>query len=355
MAAIEMTRFTDGRVLSSIEDIDRPPNLHGGNVPLPDTLLIERTPAMPTTAAAIDSAVDAKPTQRRLADAERTDLSELVDTDRYPLHDVDDPRLQAEIARVREDLDREGCAVLRGFLRPEALEQARDEGRELSAKSYYASRRVNAWFTSDDESLPESDPRRHFMERTSGFVTRDMIPADTVIQQLYVSPAMKRLVAECLQEDEVYEYADPFAGLVQNVLPPGTEQPWHYDTNEYIVTMMTDIPDSGGEFQYCPNIRTPAGENYDGVGAVIRGEDTTTPRTLLLRPGDLQLFKGRYSLHRVTRVGGQRERHTAIFAYSQQPGVVGRLERTRQLYGRVSEAHIEAERRREERADGLLD
>ncbi|MCK2045563.1 phytanoyl-CoA dioxygenase family protein [Chromohalobacter moromii] len=310
---------------------------------------------MPTTAAAIDSAVDAKPTQRRLADAERTDLSELVDTDRYPLHDVDDSRLQAEIARVREDLDREGCAVLRGFLRPEALEQARNEGRELSAKSYYASRRVNAWFTSDDESLPESDPRRHFMERTSGFVTRDMIPADTVIQQLYVSPAMKRLVAECLQEDEVYEYADPFAGLVQNVLPPGTEQPWHYDTNEYIVTMMTDIPDSGGEFQYCPNIRTPAGENYDGVGAVIRGEDTTTPRTLLLRPGDLQLFKGRYSLHRVTRVGGQRERHTAIFAYSQQPGVVGRLERTRQLYGRVSEAHIEAERRREERADGLLD
>jgi hypothetical protein len=88
---------------------------------------------------------------------------------------------------------------------------------------------------------------------------------------------------------------------------------------------------------------------------VIRGEDTTTPRTLLLRPGDLQLFKGRYSLHRVTRVGGQRERHTAIFAYSQQPGVVGRLERTRQLYGRVSEAHIEAEKRREVRADGLLD
>lgn len=342
-------------VLSSIEDIDGPPNLHGGNVLSPDTLLIERTFTMPTTAAATDPDVDHKPTQRWLADAERTDLSELVDTDRYPLHDVDDPRLQAEIARVREDLDREGCAVLRGFLRSDALEQARNEGRELATKSYYSSCRVNAWFTSDDESLPESDPRRHFMERTSGFVTRDMIPADTVIQQLYVSPAMKRLVAACLDEEEVFEYADPFAGLVQNVLPPGTEQPWHYDTNEYIVTMMTDIPDSGGEFQYCPNIRTPAGENYDGVGAVIRGEDTTTPRTLLLRPGDLQLFKGRYSLHRVTRVSGQRERHTAIFAYSQQPGVVGRLERTRQLYGRVSEAHIEAEKRREVRADGLLD
>ncbi|GHB15117.1 HalD/BesD family halogenase [Salinicola rhizosphaerae] len=301
------------------------------------------------------AAIEPESARRWLADAERTDLSALVDTARYPLHDFDDPQLQAEIGRVRADLEREGCAVLRGFLRPEALEQARTQGRELSPKSYYSSRRVNAWFTSDDESLPANDPRRIFMERTSGFVTRDLIPADAVIHQLYVAPVMKRLVAECLNEEAVYEYADPFAGLVQNVLPPGTQQPWHYDTNEYIVSMMTEAPDAGGEFQYCPNIRTPAGENYAGVGAVIREEDLFTPRTLALQPGDLQLFKGRYSLHRVTQVSGDRERHTAIFAYSQQPGVVGRLERTRQLYGRVSEAHIEAEKRREARADGLLD
>jgi len=300
-------------------------------------------------------AIASRTTRRWLADAERTDLSALIDTERYPLQDFSDPRLQAEIDRVRDDLKREGCALLRGFLRPEALDQAREEGRDLSPKSYYSSRRVNAWFTGDDPSLPEDDPRRLFMARTSGFVTRDLIPADAVIHQLYVSPAMKRLVAECLDEDEVYEYADPFAGLVQNVLPPGTQQPWHYDTNEYIVSMMTEAPEAGSEFQYCPNIRTPAGENYAGVGAVIRGEDEATPRTLTLRPGDLQLFKGRYSLHRVTQVSGARERHTAIFAYSRQPGVVGRLERTRQLYGRVSETHIEAEKRREERADGLLD
>lgn len=119
--------------------------------------------------------------------------------------------------------------------------------------------------------------------------------------------------------------------------------------------MMTQKPDSGGEFEYCPNIRSPAGENYDAVAAVIRGEDGATPKVLELKPGDLQLFKGRYSLHRVTEVGGKRERHTAIFAYSKQPGVVGRLNRTRQLYGRVAESHIEAERQRVERADGLLD
>jgi hypothetical protein len=66
---------------------------------------------------------------------------------------------------------------------------------------------------------------------------------------------------------------------------------------------------------------------------------------LALRPGDLQLFAGRYSLHRVTAVGGLAERHSAIFAYSERPGVVGKAARTRQLCGRVTPAHESSARR----------
>jgi hypothetical protein len=67
-------------------------------------------------------------------------------------------------------------------------------------------------------------------------------------------------------------------------------------------------------------------------------------RALDLRPGDLQIFKGRYSLHRVTWVGGARPRYTVIFSFAKEPGMVGRVERTRQLYGKVLPAHLEAER-----------
>ncbi|MCA0975013.1 hypothetical protein LCL99_11075 [Halomonas denitrificans] len=291
----------------------------------------------------------------QLADAERNDLSDLVDSERYPLDRPNDPALMSAIEQARADLDREGCAVLRGFLREDRLTQMREECQELAEKSFYNTREVNAYFTADDPTLPEQDPRRLFMTRTSGFVTRDMIAADRIMQRLYVSQGMKSLVARCLGEEQIYEYADPYAGLVLNVLPEGTQQPWHYDTNEFIVTMMTQAPESGGSFEYCPDIRTPQDENYAGVGAVIRDEDREGVRRLDLQPGDLQLFKGRFSLHRVTRVEGVTPRLTAIFAYSQSPGVVGRLERTRQLYGRVSELHIQAEQDRAERDDGLLD
>ncbi|WP_205194149.1 hypothetical protein [Burkholderia sp. Ap-962] len=289
-----------------------------------------------------------------LADAESLDLGDIVDTERYPLHDPEHPRMRELLASCRADLAGNGSAVLSGFLRPEALERARREGLDFARKTYFSSRKVNAYFTADDPSLPATDPRRVFMDRTSGFVTRDLIPADAIIHRIYVARAMKRFVAACLDETQIWEYADPYAGLVQNVMPPGTEQPWHYDTNEFIVSMMTQQPEAGGDFEYCPNIRSPEGENYGGVGAVVRGETRAPINVITLRPGDLQLFKGRFSLHRVTRVQGEIDRHTAIFAYSKKPGVVGRLERTRQLYGRVSEMHLEAERSLV-RADSLVD
>ncbi|SFI29993.1 HalD/BesD family halogenase [Paraburkholderia megapolitana] len=294
------------------------------------------------------------PVSPALADAECSDLGDIVDAERFPLHEPDGPRMRELIESCRARLAETGSAVLHGFLRPAALAQARDEGVALAHKTYFSSRRVNAYFTADDPSLPEGDPRRVFMDRTSGFVTRDVIPADAIIHRIYVAHAMKRFVAACLDEARIWEYADPYAGLVQNVMPPGTQQPWHYDTNEFIVSMMTQQPEAGGDFEYCPGIRSPEGENYGEVGRIVRGETRAPINVITLQPGDLQLFKGRFSLHRVTQVEGSIERHTAIFAYSKKPGVIGRLERTRQLYGRVSEMHLEAEQRLV-RADNLVD
>ena len=47
-------------------------------------------------------------------------------------------------------------------------------------------------------------------------------------------------------------------------------------------------------------------------------------------------------------------RSAAIFAYTRRPGVIGRLARTRQLFGRVLPEHEQAERQRV-RSDALLD
>ena len=91
---------------------------------------------------------------------------------------------------------------------------------------------------------------------------------------------------------------------------------------------------SGGDFEYSPHLRTPTDENYAGVEAVLDGVGRLI-RTLRLEPGDLQIFKGRYSLHRVTPLAGSRACYVAIFSYVEEPGMVGSPKCTRQLYGRV--------------------
>lgn len=290
----------------------------------------------------------------KLADAGHTDLDDLVDLARYPIHDPEAPALRALVAATRADLETSGCCVLPGFLTAEGLTKAAAEGTALAPKAFFRRLMCNIYNSAPDPSLPADDPRHLYFERTSGFVSRDMIPADTAIHRLYVSPAMKQFVAACSGADEIYEYADPFAGLVFNVLPPGTRQPWHYDTNELVTTIMTQAPEAGGAFEFCPGIRTPGDENLAGVARVLRGEDDARIRRIRLRPGDLQLFRGRYALHQVAEVQGPRARHTAVFGYANRPGLVGPLERTRQLYGRVAEAHMLADRAQQRANDGLI-
>ena len=98
-------------------------------------------------------------------------------------------------------------------------------------------------------------------------------------------------------------------------------------------------------------MRTAVDENFDDVQAVLDNRHDGI-ETLELGEGDLQIFKGRYSLHRVRPVKGARKRYVAIFSFVEEPGMVGSPERTRQLYGRVLPIHLE---RAGQRADTLVD
>ena len=199
-----------------------------------------------------------------------------------------------------------------------------------------------------------SDPRNTELTWLAGHVTRDMMAPHTVGQRLYAADAFKRFVAACVGQDRVFEYADPIAGLVATILPPGGQYPWHYDTNEFVLTIMTQAPDRGGDFEYFHNLRRPGDENLPGLRRALDGDADDDLRRIAARPGDLQLFLGRYSLHQVAPVAGSTERHVLVFSYSDRPGCIGPVDRTRSVYGRVTEAHLLAEQVATADSDGLI-
>lgn len=296
---------------------------------------------------------DLRPTA--MADPEIGLLDDLVDVGRYPLDRPGSPAWIGLIDRARAQLAATGSVNLDRFLTATALRSMADEVAAIAPHVPIREQTGSVYHRTDLEAeLADDDPRTARLLWHAGHVTRDMLPPFSSTQRLYVSAQFKAFIAAVVGQDRVFEYADPLAGLVATILPPGGRYPWHYDTNEYVVTIMLASPESGGVFEYHRNLRQPGNENLDGLAAVLAGRPRKPARAICNQPGDLQLFLGRYSLHQVTEVGGSNARHVLVLSYAERPGVIGPVDRTRSVYGRVTEAHLLAEQQRLAGNDGLI-
>jgi hypothetical protein len=276
-------------------------------------------------------------------------MTDLIDYARYPI--AQDGQAKDDLlARVRADLARDGCAVVKHFLTAKGIAALVAEAERVASKGHRSFNRTNVYFTKDDPSLPADDPRRQFFDRSNSFVPADNLPKDGPLRTIHDSPGFDRFIQDCLQETAFHRYADPLADVIVNVAEAGNGFPWHFDTNNFTVTLCIQNAEAGGAFEYAPGIRE-GDENFPEVSRVLNG--TSDKVTVLhLEPGDLQIFRGRYSLHRVAPLRGTRPRYVAIFSYVEEPNMVGAPERTKQLYGRTLPIHHE---RAGQRADAYLD
>ena len=85
--------------------------------------------------------------------------------------------------------------------------------------------------------------------------------------------------------------------------------------------MLLKAPVSGGGFEYVPNFRdADAGEMaFREVNSILNG--TIKIKYLGFDPGDLILFRGRNSIHRITPTEGSVTRMLVVFAFNEQPGI----------------------------------
>lgn len=282
-----------------------------------------------------------------------TVLHDLVDMGKYPIDRPDSPAYRRLIADLRRELELDGCAVLPGFVHAEGLKQLLAEASRVAPRAHRSFGRTNPYFGKDDPDLPPDHPVRWFHERSNAFVPADNFAADGPLRRIYEYPGFMPFIREALAEpeDRFFRYDDPLADVIINTAEAGPGFPWHFDTNNYTVTLAIQNAEEGGAFEYVPGLRTPEDENFAEVARVLKG-DRSRVRVLELQPGDLQIFRGRYALHRVAPLAGARARHVGIFSFVERAGMCGSVERTRQLYGRVLPVHY---RRAGCRGDKLLD
>ena len=282
---------------------------------------------------------------------QQLDCNEIIN---YPLYPIDAPETQARqavIDQVRHELADDGCAVIRNFFSPAGLNALLTEAEQRKPQTYYsASKLCNIYLNDGDADYPADHPRNILLPRTNGFVTADLFEPETASYRLYHWEPLKTFLAECLGKEQLYLYADPVSNMIVNVGRPGQQFNWHFDTNEFTITMLLQAATSGADFEYVAGLRNAQDECYDDVRQVLQGDPERVKR-LQLNAGDLQFFLGRFSLHQVTENTGDSDRLLLIMSFSEQPGMIGSMVRVRKLYGKVTEAHRAAQ----VRADGLVD
>ena len=256
-------------------------------------------------------------------------MTALIRFDLHPLADADWRR------ECREQLNQHGALVLRQFLQPDALQSIIAEGNAQRHLAYHTLSKHNVYLMKKDEAYDADHPRNRDVISTKGCITDDVIAAESPLRQLYNDELFKSFLCDVLGETALYPYADPLSSINLHYAPDGQELGWHFDNSSFAITLLVQKPRAGGVFQYVKDLRdADAGEmNFEGVAAVL---DQRQPvDALAIEAGDLVLFRGRNSMHRVTPTEGDITRMLAVLAYNTQPGIALSETARMTFYGRL--------------------
>ena len=147
-----------------------------------------------------------------------------------------------------------------------------------------------------------------------------MLPKAGLLRTLYADETLTRRIAQILNENALFQLADPVMACTATVMYDGDSHGWHFDLNDFVVSILLQAPEAGGTFDFAPNIRNEEEENYAAVSAAIDGNSESV-RSIKVESGTLLIFCGRRSLHRVPPVCGKVPRVIALFSFDRKPGI----------------------------------
>ncbi|MGF7159939.1 hypothetical protein FHS85_001562 [Rhodoligotrophos appendicifer] len=238
-----------------------------------------------------------------------------INRELYPL---DDPSArEAIVARARRELGETGCVALGDFLNPPAI---RDLAAEATALLERAHRRdLKMSVRAEDLAEAQKSALLARPSRTAQWtLAGDHLDNSSLIRKLYEDPQLLELIRSILGMDELYRCADPMLDCNVTYMRDGDEHGWHFDDNDFVVSLLLQKSEWGGGFEYAANIRE------QGLDAIIPVLEDRSPETRRpeVAPGTLMLFQGRQSLHRVAPIGGERPRIIALFSFDKRPDMV---------------------------------
>ena len=252
------------------------------------------------------------------------EMNKLIDLDRYPIDRLNSKAGQLLVARCRSDLDDCAAATLPSFIRQAEIANLVEEAESLVQVAHRYDGDSVTFYEEDDIGCSDTDslesvvrsarhPNRYCQ------ILNYQIPNHSDLRAIYLWPPLTEFIRQVLNVEQLFLSQCPHLALTMKVAYEGDTDGWHYDPNDGVITLVLQAADSGGEFEYAPNIRNNNDQNYAGVDRLFKSPDVEATRPIL-EPGTFTFFNGRHSMHRVRPVGSTRQpRIVSIFSFDQRP------------------------------------
>ena len=219
-----------------------------------------------------------------------------------------------------ENLRTAGALVLKGFLRQDVMMKLQEEALAVRPEAFFCNQIHNVYLLAPDPDFPRNHVRNAEQISDKGCIPHDQVPGNSPLRIIYEWPEFRKFL-ETVLESPLYPYADTLSSININYYETGQQLGWHFDNASFAVTLMIQSPRSGGRFEYVQGSRNSAkGEHgYETVQKILEG--TTRPKILEAEDGDLILFRGRDTLHRVSPVEEELPRVLVTLNFNTEPGI----------------------------------
>lgn len=259
---------------------------------------------------------------------------EVISLESYPIEDLAAPKARELIKHCQNELETKGACELKQFLTQWGLKQLVEDGVRLEPLAYHNALVGNAYLDEPSPDLPEDHVRRMTEPTSLGAVAYDQFPRESVLRKIFEWDPMMLFIGAVLELPKIYRYGDPMGALNLAVMKDGDYLRWHFDQTDFVSSLAVRSADEGGHFEYVPMIRNSHEEKYEQVRAILNGSREGVIK-VENDPGSLVLFKGRYSLHRVTPIKGNTSRLIGLFGFDTKEGVNSSDHLRKIRYGRT--------------------
>ena len=145
---------------------------------------------------------------------------------------------------------------------------------------------------------------------------------------------IKKFFCDILNVNKLYPYNDPLSSININYYNEGDGLGWHFDNSDFTITLLVKNCLKGGQYEFFNKIRYKKGtEDYEVISKIL--DEKIKGQKVQSQGGDLMIFKGKESIHRVTKVI-KGERILITFNYNINEGVSLSEESRKTFFGRIN-------------------